>query len=358
MAHHLGFEAVGQDVVHVVPHHVARDRVDAVLRFQDVARRTVLLLDRQQLRLAALLKQVFKRGVEGVLLVQRGVRRAAFVQDLQRRPVVHRIHDPVHVDQLAKPLVRALLAVALGDQRCAGEGDARGVGKRLEQVLTQVRALCAVRLVDHQHDAAGRVHHTKGLARRHGQVRAQRLGHRVAQRLLLFLKFVHHHHVDVRAVAGQLLAQRLAAFDHVHLAADQRGRVGQLAFQVGAVVDQHDLVVAQVAAGAQHARQKHHGQRLARALRVPHHATALQRRLAAAQPLHHLARCAELLVAAHHLHPRAAVRVHAHRAGAQNLQQVAVGQHARHQLLLRVQAGQRRVVLRVQRLPAVEMFFF
>jgi hypothetical protein len=76
-----------------------------------------------------------------------------------------------------------------------------------------------------------------------------------------------------------------AGLDHIHTAADQRGRVAQLFFQVLPVIHQHDLVVAQIAAGAQHARQKHHGQRLARALRVPHHTAALGGGLAVAQPL-------------------------------------------------------------------------
>ena len=88
---------------------------------------------------------------------------------------------------------------------------------------------------------------------------------------------------------------------------------------------------------------------------MPHHPAAFHGRLAVAQPLHHLAGRAKLLVAAHHLHTRATVGVHHHRAGAQNVQQVGLGEHARHQLLLRVQASQRRVVLRVEGFPGVEV---
>ena len=154
MAHHLRLEAVGQDVVHVVPHDVPGNGVDAVFGLQNVSRGPVLFLDGQQLCLGAVAKQVFKRGVKGVLFGQRRVGRSAFVQDLQRGPVVHRIHDAVHVNQLAKALVGFLFAMALGDQRRAGERNARGVGERLKQVVAQVRALGAVRLVNHQHDAA------------------------------------------------------------------------------------------------------------------------------------------------------------------------------------------------------------
>ena len=56
-----------------------------------------------------------------------------------------------------------LRAVLLGDERRAGEGDARRVGEGLEQVVAEIRALRAVRLVDHQQNALGRVHDAEGL---------------------------------------------------------------------------------------------------------------------------------------------------------------------------------------------------
>ena len=87
---------------------------------------------------AAVAEQVFKGLVERVLFVQCAVGGFAFVEDLQRGPVVHRVHQAVGVDVLAEALVGFLLAVALGDQRRTGEGDARGVGECLEQVVAQV----------------------------------------------------------------------------------------------------------------------------------------------------------------------------------------------------------------------------
>ena len=172
----------------------------------------------------------------------------------------------------------------------------------------------------------------------------------------MLLKLVNHHHIDVRAVGRQVFAQVVAAFDDIDAPADQRGSVAQLIFQIGAVVHQDDLVVVQVGAGAQHARQKHHGQRLARTLRMPDHAAALHGRGAGAQPLGNLVRRTKLLVAANHLDARPAVGIHEDGAGAQDLQQIAAGQHARNQLLLGVLPFAPGVVLRMQCLPGVEVF--
>ena len=155
-------------------------------------------------------------------------------------------------------------------------------------------------------------------------------------------------------------AQVLPTLDHIYPPANQRGGLSQLHFQVVAVIYQHDLVVVQVRTHAQHARQKHHGERLARTLRVPHHAAALHGRLTSAQARHDFVGSAKLLVTAHHLDARPAIGVHKHRAGAQNLQQVAPGQHACNQLLLSIQRRHAlawRVRLRVQRFPCIKMLF-
>ena len=53
----------------------------------------------------------------------------------------------------------------------------------------------------------------------------------------------------------------------------------KLLFQVDPVVDQQNLEVRQVRRGAQHPGDEDHGERLARALRVPDDARALLRRL-------------------------------------------------------------------------------
>ena len=183
------------------------------------------------------------------------------------------------------------------------------------------------------------------------------MGYGVGQRFLALLELVHHHHVDVGAVGAELHAQFAAGFNHIHPRAYQLGGFAKLLFQALPVVYQHNFVVVQVTAGAQHAGQKNHGQRLARALRVPHHAAALGAAGTRAQPLQNLCRCTVLLVSAHRFDARAAVRVHKHRAGAQYLQQIGLGQHARHQPLLRVHARKQQVVLRVQRFPIVKMLF-
>ena len=168
---------------------------------------------------------------------------------------------------------------------------------------------------------------------------------------------MHHHHVHVGAVGAQLKAQFTAGFYHVHPRAYQLGCFAKLVFQALPVVHQHNLVVIQVVACAQHAGQKHHGERFARALRVPHHTAALGAAGTRAQPLHYLCRCTVLLVAAHRFNARPAVRVHKHCAGAQDLQQVGASQHACHEALLRVHAVQCLVAQRVQRFPVVKVLF-
>ena len=164
MAHHLGLEPIGQNVVHIVLHQVAGNGIDAVLGLQNVAGGAVLLLDGEQLVLGAVLEQVFELAVKFALLVQGAVGCLAFVQDLQRGAIVDRIHQSIGVDVFAKALVRLLLAMALCQQRGAGKGHARRVGKSLEQVVSQVRALGPVGLVDQQDDAVRSVDHAEGLA--------------------------------------------------------------------------------------------------------------------------------------------------------------------------------------------------
>ena len=90
---------------------------------------------------------------------------------------------------------------------------------------------------------------------------------------------------------------------------------------------------------------------------MPHHATALHAGCASAQPLQYLGRCAVLLVTAHHLDARPAVGVHTNGAGAQYVQQVVAGEHARYQALLGVHVLHGAVVLRVERFPVVKMLF-
>ena len=144
-----------------MPHQIAGDGPYPAFRLQYVPRRAVLFLDGQQVFGGSLGEQILKRLIEFRLVAQSGVGSAAFIEDLQRRAVGHRVHQLVLVDVLAEPLHRLPPGVAFGDQRCAGEGDAGGVGEGFEQVITHVAALRAVRLVHHDQDAFGGVDHAK-----------------------------------------------------------------------------------------------------------------------------------------------------------------------------------------------------
>ena len=263
MAHHLGLEAIRQDVVDVVSNQISSNCVDSVFSFQNIAGGAVLLFDGQQFFFTAVAKQILECFIEGMLFVQRAIGRFAFVENLQRSAIIHRIHQPVGIDVLAEALVRLLLAMSLGDQWRAGKGNSRRVRECLEQVVAQIRALRSMGLINHQNDAFRGIHHPKGLAGWHGQVRTQGLGDRVGQRLLVLLKLVDHHHADVRAVRSEMLTKACAGVDHIHPPADQRGGVSQLLLKVLPVIDQHDLEIGQVTAGSQHPRQENHGERLA-----------------------------------------------------------------------------------------------
>ena len=213
-----------------------------------------------------------------------------------------------------------------------------------------------MRLVDHQHDAIRLVHHPEGFLARHRLVSAQRFGNLERQAVIAELELVDHHHVHVRAVRGQVTAQILTRLDHIDPPADQRRRFGQLVFQISAVVDQQNLVIRQIARSAQHAGDEHHGQALAGALGVPDHTALLRRGLTMTQALGDLVGGPELLVAAHHLDAWAAIRIHEHRGGAQDIQQIGLAQHAVDQLLLLAHTLSGFIRRRPLRLPGVEVF--
>ena len=108
VAHHLRLEAVGQDVVDVVVDEILGDGGDALLGLEDVAGGAVLLLDGEELLLAALPEEVLELGVEAVLVLEGRVGGAALVEDLQGGAVVDGVHQLVGVDVLAEALHRAL----------------------------------------------------------------------------------------------------------------------------------------------------------------------------------------------------------------------------------------------------------
>ena len=57
---------------------------------------------------------------------------------LQSGAIVNRIHQPIGIDIVAKPLVSPLFTVAFGDQWRAGKCDAHGIRESLEQVIPQI----------------------------------------------------------------------------------------------------------------------------------------------------------------------------------------------------------------------------
>ena len=218
-------------------HHVFGNSGNALLGFQQVASGAVFFLDRQQFFFATVLEQVFKPGFKAVLVVQRRIGSAAFIKNLQRGAVFHRIHQTIGIDIITKTLNGFLFAVAFGNQRRAGKGEAGGIREGFKDVVAKIRALGAMRFVDHQHDARRVIDHAKSLAGGDGLIGAQRFGDFQRQALVVQLKLVHHHHVDVGAVRGQLFAQHLAAVDAMYPAADQGGGFGELIFQVHPVVN-------------------------------------------------------------------------------------------------------------------------
>ena len=372
VADHLCLEPIRQDVVDVVIDQIPGNGRNPLLRLQDVAGCAVFLLDRQDLFFAAFLEQVLELGVKAVFVADSGVGGAALVENLQGGTVMDGIHQLVHINVLAKPFHRAPGSVLFGDQRRTGEGDAGGVGESLEQVVAQVGALGPVGLVDHQKDPLRRVDHAEGAAGGNGAVQPARLCHRERsggcqdalhrrrQRRGPLHELMHHHHVDVRGLGGQVGAQISGGVDDVDLAADQLGGRGQLFFQVVPVIDQDDFEILQIGGGAQHAGDKDHGQRLARTLGVPDHPGTGLRGGAGAQPFDDFARRPVLLVAADHFYASAAVGVHEHGAGAQHLQQSGRGQQSLDEPFLFPLHPQRQLVVAVafrpDVLPGVKMF--
>ena len=235
MADDLSLEAVRQDLVDVMGNDVAGDRADAVFRLQDVAGRSILLLDGEQVFGSMRSANRSSNSVSNSCLVRRrGVGSAAFVENLHRRPVVHRVHHPVGVDVFAEALHRPLAIVAFGDQRRAGEGDAGGVGERLEQIVAHVGALRAMRLVHHDQDALGRVYDAERLRARRRLIAAQlfargRRASRLARSRNLWTITMFTSEAASRA------SRTARGFDYVDLPADQLRRPGELLLQVGAV---------------------------------------------------------------------------------------------------------------------------
>ncbi len=234
-------------------------------------------------------------------LVEQQLRQAVLVVDGHRRAVDHRLPDVVDADVVAED--RPRIGVGARDGR-AGEADERGVGQRVARVPGEAVdevVLAALRLVGDHHDVTP-LGQCRGVllrapvlleeelldggedhpARRHAQLRGQ-----------------------VRAALG--LDRRLAQQVLI-----QREVVEELVIQVVAVGQHHDGGVLHQGVLDDLARVERHGQALARALRVPHHANAPVAGMAR-QPL---LRPAHPVQAAHLPHP---VRLRRGRARAQRL---------------------------------------
>ena len=105
---------------------------DALFRFEKIARRAVLLLDRFQLLGCPLPEKILELRIEVVPVAESGVGGAPFVQDLQRRPVAHRVHQLVLVDVFTESFDGSLRTMVLGDQRRTGKSDPGCIRKRLD----------------------------------------------------------------------------------------------------------------------------------------------------------------------------------------------------------------------------------
>ena len=95
MAHNLGLEAIGQNVLDVMPDQIPGNGIDAVFGFQDVTGGAVFLFDRQQLFFAAVTEQVLEGPIKGVLFIQGVIGGCALVENLHRSPVIHRIQQAI-----------------------------------------------------------------------------------------------------------------------------------------------------------------------------------------------------------------------------------------------------------------------
>ena len=129
--------------------------------------------------------------------------------------------------------------------------------------------------------------------------------------------------------------------DERDLLASQCRRVPKLVLQIGAVVDEADLVILEVVAHAQLADHEDHRQRLARSLRVPDDAGTVVGCFALAEPVDDLADGPVLLIASDHLGPLLA-DIHEDRAGANQIKQRFLGQHSLYESFLGTHYAQRR----------------
>ena len=183
-----------------------------------------------------------------VLVVQRGIGGFAFIQNLQawRRHSPHPSSDRYRYTRQSacrvffSPWRSVISGVPVKAMRVA-------LGKASNRLSPKIRALGAVRLVDHQNDALGVIHHAKGLAGRHGLISAQRFGHLQCSGLLRSWNLCTITMLMSELSVAKCRRRPLRVLDDIDPAADQGGGFAQLVFQIDAVIDQHNLVIVQIA---------------------------------------------------------------------------------------------------------------
>ena len=253
--HDLGLEAVGPDPGLEMVGDVQRDHLDASLRAGDGFPVGVPSLDLLLLRLRFVAEERVEQLVQRIRPVDGQVGQSGLVHDLHRRPVQHRLADGVGVDQRPEPAHGAATEAPVDGR--AGEPDQYGVGQRLRKFRAQLPVLGAVGFVHHDDDVVGVIERVQFALGR-------------SEHFAKLLDGGHHRPpgaggqqpAQVSAAAGLLRRREPATLECLRY----------LPVQLLAVGYHHDGRVVQRRFAAQLGGQPQHGERLARALGVPHHA--------------------------------------------------------------------------------------
>ena len=327
--------AVGEDMGQVVSHHVLGLGLDRRLGFEISIARTIAE-NRQTLLKVVVAEHVLKRRIHPGRVGYFGIVGSAFIDDLQRHPVLDRLAHRVFVDVVAEDPLR------LVDRR-AGIADAGRVRDALVEVGAQHGVLGTMRLVRHDEDVRAGVQLRESLR----QVR--------------FAELVDHRHDQIRGIRREQFLQLLDAVRNLDREADALAGFGKLVFKLGPVGDEHDLPLGERGMPVHLPHHEHHGQGFARALRVPDDAAALARGLAFEQALHRELHGAELLVTPDDLDDLALVVGGEQREGADDVEQIVAVEHAGDQALLVVRAAAAVIQIiqgtRERVRPAIEMLF-
>ena len=78
-------------MLNVVANHVVGDSLDPLGSIEDISSTAILLLDLEYLLVSHVLEQVFKLGSRTVLFVDGGISSLPFIENLDRRTIIHRI---------------------------------------------------------------------------------------------------------------------------------------------------------------------------------------------------------------------------------------------------------------------------